>query len=43
MQRYGTTPFILIRQPRPADRESRFPTPPEHTFRRPRREDKCHV
>ena len=24
MQRYGTTRFTLIRQPRPADRESRF-------------------
>lgn len=42
MQRYGTPSFVLIRQPRPADRESRFPRPPERTFRRPRKED-AHV
>lgn len=43
MQRYGTTPFILIRQPRPGDRESRLPLPAGHTFRRPRKEGYRHV
>lgn len=43
MQRYGTTPFILIRQPRPADRESRFPLPQDRSFRRPRKEEASHV
>ncbi len=38
MQRYGTTQFTLIRQPRPADRESRFRPAKDATFRRPRKE-----
>ena len=43
MQRYGTTPFILIRQPRPGDRESRFILPRDHGIRRPRKEADAHV
>ncbi len=43
MQRYGTTQFVLIRQPRPADRESRLPTPKDRSFRRPRKEAVSHV
>lgn len=38
MQRYGTTRFTLIRQPRPADRESRFHPAKDITFHRPRKE-----
>ena len=38
MQRYGTTRFALIRQPRPADRESRFRPAKDATFHRPRKE-----
>lgn len=38
MQRYGTTQFTLIRQPRPADRESRFRLPKDRTAQRPRKE-----
>ncbi len=38
MQRYGTTRFTLIRQPRPADRESRFRPAKDITFHRPRKE-----
>ena len=38
MQRYGTTQFVLIRQPRPADRESRFRPVKEMTFHRPKKE-----
>jgi len=43
MQRYGTTQFTLIRQPRPADRECRFRTPKDATYHRPRKEDSAHV
>lgn len=43
MQRYGTTRFTLIRQPRPADREARFRTPKDRTMQRPRREAASHV
>lgn len=43
MQRYGTPQYILIRQPRPADRESRFPQPADRSFRRPRKEALPHV
>lgn len=42
MQRYGTTQFTLIRQPRPADRESRFRKAKDVTFHRPRKEN-AHV
>lgn len=35
MQRYGTTQFILIRQPRPGNRESRFPSPKKRETHRP--------
>ena len=38
MQRYGTTHFTLIRQPRPADRESRLRPVRDMTFHRPRKE-----
>lgn len=38
MQRYGTTQFTLIRQPRPADREARLPMPKDRTVHRPRKE-----
>lgn len=43
MQRYGTTQFTLIRQPRPADRESRFRAAKDRTWHRPRKEDAAHV
>lgn len=43
MQRYGTTQFILIRQPRPGDREQRFHRSPDRTGHRPRKEDEQHV
>jgi len=42
MHRYGTTPFILIRQPRPGNRETRFPVPRDRSMHRPK-EDSCHV
>ncbi len=38
MQRYGTTKFTLIRQPRPGERESRFRPAPDRAFHRPRKE-----
>lgn len=38
MQRYGTTRFILIRQPRPGERESRFRPAPDRAFQRPKKE-----
>ena len=38
MQRYGTTRFTLIRQPRPADRESRFRPAKDRTCHRPLKE-----
>lgn len=43
MQRYGTTQFTLIRQPRPADREQRFHVPKGTLTQRPRKEDKTLV
>lgn len=43
MQRYGTTQFTLIRQPRPADRELRFRIPKDRAMQRPRREANAHV
>ena len=43
MQRYGTTAFTLMRQPRPADREARYRIPKDHTAQRPRREAEGHV
>ena len=43
MQRYGTTQFTLIRQPRPSDRELRFRSPKDRTMQRPRKEDGTHV
>lgn len=43
MQRYGTTRFTLIRQPRPADREMRFRIPKDRTMQRPRKEAASHV
>lgn len=38
MQRYDSPQYILIRQPRPADRESRFRMPKDRTMQRPRKE-----
>ena len=38
MQRYGTTRFTLIRQPRPGERESRFRPAPDRAYHRPRKE-----
>ena len=43
MQRFTPTPFALIRQPRPGDRESRFPAPRDHHFHRPKKEAQPHV
>lgn len=43
MQRYGTPQFILIRQPRPADRETRFTLPRGRSIHRPRKEADDHV
>ncbi|MGN1368001.1 MAG: hypothetical protein ACI4WX_03970 [Aristaeellaceae bacterium] len=43
MQRYGTTQFTLIRQPRPGDRELRFRLPKAHSMQRPRKEENAHV
>ncbi|MDD6049826.1 MAG: hypothetical protein PUC00_00915 [Clostridiales bacterium] len=43
MQRYATTRFTLIRQPRPADRETRLYVPRDRTIQRPRREGRSHV
>ena len=43
MQRYGTTQFLLIRQPRPGDRESRLRIPKDRAMQRPRREAENHV
>lgn len=43
MQRYGTTQFIIIRQPRPGDRESRFTLSRDHSVRRPRKEASAYV
>lgn len=38
MKRYGTPQNILIRQPRPGDREARFPSPCDRSMHRPRKE-----
>lgn len=43
MQRFGSPQFILIRQPRPADREARFHQPGDRTIHRPRKEAEPHV
>ncbi len=43
MQRFDSPRFILSRQPRPADRESRFRPAPDRSFRRPRKEEDAHV
>ncbi len=43
MQRYGTTQFILIRQPRPGNRESRFSLPHDRSMHRPRKEGRTDV
>ncbi len=42
-ERYASPQFVLIRQPRPADRESRFRPAPERMAQRPRKEEKAHV
>ena len=38
MQRYAATQFVLIRQPRPADREQRYRPAPDRSAHRPRKE-----
>ncbi len=38
MQRFSTQQFILIRQPRPGDRESRFRPAADRSMKRPRKE-----
>jgi len=38
MQRFGTPQYILIRQPRPGDRESRLRIPKDRCAKRPRKE-----
>ena len=43
MQRYPSSPFTPVRQPRPADRESRFPTPADRHYQRPKKEVRPHV
>ncbi len=43
MQRYGTPQFVLIRQPRPADREARYTIPRDKTLHRPRKEENALV
>lgn len=43
MERFGTTRFILLRQPRPGDRESRLRLPRDHSLQRPRKEMSPHV
>lgn len=43
MQRFGTPQYILIRQPRPGDRESRFHLPKDRCAQRPRKEASSNV
>lgn len=43
MQRFGSPQYILIRQPRPADRESRFRPAKDRSAHRPRKEAASHV
>ena len=43
MQRYGTMSFILIRQPRPGERESRYHAAPDRSMKRPKKEAQPHV
>ena len=42
MQRFGTTTYVLCRQPHPGERESRFRQAKDCAFKRPR-EGKSHV
>lgn len=42
MQRFGTTTYVLCRQPHPGERESRFRQAKNCAFKRPR-EGKSHV
>lgn len=39
MERFGTPVVSLEYQPRPGERESRFPTPKDHTIHRPKEEN----
>ena len=43
MRRSIPTPLSLIRQPRPGDRESRFPVPVDRSFHRPKKEARPNV
>lgn len=38
MQRYGNGAFVLLRTPRPGDREVRFRPATDHSMKRPRKE-----
>ncbi len=38
MQRFSSPQYILIRQPRPADRESRYRPVKDRSMQRPRKE-----
>lgn len=43
MQRYSSQQFILLKTPRPAEREIRFRPAPDKTIHRPRKEGEAHV
>ena len=43
MQRYSSQQFILLKTPRPAEREVRFSPAPDKSVHRPYKEDESHV
>lgn len=43
MQRYSSQQFILLKTPRPAEREVRFRPAPDKRVHRPYKEDESHV
>lgn len=43
MQRYSSQQFILLKTPRPAEREVRFRPVPDKSVHRPYKEDESHV
>ena len=43
MQRYSSQQFILLKTPRPAEREVRFRPAPDTSVHRPYKEDESHV
>ena len=43
MQRYSSQQFILLKTPRPAEREVRFRPAPDQSVHRPYKEDESHV